>query len=565
MPSPGGPRGLRRPRRAGVALVLYAAFTAVCTWPWLADPAHLAPPYADLLGHVWGLAWVAHQAVRDPLHLYDANMYWPQSLSLAYTESLLPQSVVAAPVFAAGGGALLAHNLVLLLTFPLAGVFAYLLAWDFTRSRLASFLAGLAFAFTALRFQHVVHVGVLSFQWLPLVLWLWRRAVLKRSLGVLAAFAAALAVQALSSGYYAVLLALLMLAAAPFFVGRAARRGSLRGLVLACVAAGLVVAALAWPYAVLAKRHGLGRGRDTFLHWSATPAGYLSPGEYVGLPHQEALRAAARGAWPLFPGTAVLLLAPLGIGRSRGARLALTLTVVGAVLSFGPELRLGSVTVPMPLEWLRRFPPGSLLRDPARLGVLAHLGLALLTAFGLRRVSRWRGGAAIAAGLVALQAVEAYPVGLGNRVRVVKPPPAVTAWLAAAPRGPVLELPWDHDHRGGGLYLYWSTAHWQPLVNGHGTFAPAENFRLAVLVARFPTGRTSRILRHEGIRYVVVHAAEVTAERRAALVEANAALPPGVALVAQSGSDFVYEIDASGPSEPRPAEVVAAPGEDEGL
>jgi hypothetical protein len=543
----------KRRRQAAFAFALYGLFTIACTWPWARDPARLAVPYPDLLGHVWGLAWVDHQAVRDPLHVYDANMYWPQTLSLAYTESLLPQSLAAAPIRLAGGGALLAHNLVLLLSFPLAGVFAYLLAWDLTRSRAASFLAGLAFAFSALRFLHVVHIGVLSFQWLPLVLWLLRRAVLRPRPATLVALAAAALVQALSSGYYAVLLALMLVVVAPLLAHRARRRHSLRPILLALATAALLAMAALWPYAVLQQRHHLGRNRETFLHWSATPASYLSPGEYVDLPHLRALRTLTDNAWPLFPGTAILLLAPFGVRRSNASRLALTLAVAGVVLSFGPELRVGGLAIPMPFEWLRRGPPVSLMRDPSRLAILAHLGLGLLAALGLRRVLGWRRGAWIAALLIALQGAEAFPVELGNRVRAVSPPPPFTTWLAAAPRGPVLELPWDHAHRfTGGQYLYWSTAHWQPLVNGHGTFAPPENFRLAVLAARFPTDRSTRILRGEGIRYVVVHAAELPAERQGALLAPRAMLPRGVRLAARSATDLVYEIDPAGEREDRP-------------
>jgi hypothetical protein len=542
-------------RNAGLAFVLYAIFTVVCTWPWARDPGRLALPYPDLLGHVWGIGWVVHQAFHDPLHLYDANMYWPQTLSLAYTESLFPQSLAAAPIVLAGGAPLLAHNLVLLLTYPLAAGFAYLLAWELTRSRAAAFLAGLAYGFSAYRWVHVVHIGVLSFQWLPLVLLLLRRAVLRPKPRTFVALGAVAALQALSSGYYAVLLALMLIAVAPLFVRRAWRRGSLLPVAAALLLAGLFVLAAAWPYRVLQERHALGRGRETFLHWSATPASYLDPGEYVGLPHLAALRSAVDHRWALFPGTAVLLLAPLGLRRGRGARLGIVLAVTGLLLSFGPELQLGPLAVPGPFEWLRRLPPISLMRDPSRLGVLAQLGLALLAALGLRRVLRWRHGAQLAAALIVLQAAEAYPFELGNRVRAVRPPPAFTAWLAQAPRGPVLELPWDHAHRfASAEYLYWSTVHWQPLVNGHGTFAPRENFGLAVLAARFPTGRTSRILRGAGIRYVVLHTAELPAERRQRLLSGAEALPRGVRLAVRSDADLVYEIDAAGETEPRPGQ-----------
>lgn len=540
-------------RSAGPAFVLYTLLTVVCTWPWARDPGRLAVPYPDLLGHVWGIGWVVHQARHDPLHLYDANMYWPQTLSLAYTESLLPQSIAAAPIRLAGGGPLLAHNLVLLLSYPLAAGFAYLLAWELTRSRAAAFLAGLAYAFTAYRWLHVVHIGVLSYQWLPLVLLLLRRAVLRPKPTTLLALGAVAALQALSSGYYAVLLALMLIAVAPLFVRRAWRRGSLLPVAAALLLAGLFVLAAAWPYRVLQERHALGRGREAFLHWSATPQSYLDPGEYVGLPHLAALSAVVDDRWALFPGTAVLLLAPLGLFRGRGSRLGVVLAVTGLVLSFGPEVHLGLLVVPGPFEWLRRLPPISLMRDPSRLGVLAHLGLALLAALGLARVLRWPRGQWAAAVLIALQAAEAYPFELGNRVRAVRPPPAFTAWLAKAPRGPLLELPWDHAHRfASAEYLYWSTAHWQPLVNGHGTFAPGANFGLAVLAARFPTGRSSRILRGEGVRYVVVHAAQLPPQRRLELLAGTEALPPGVRLAARSGDDFVYEIAREGETEPRP-------------
>ena len=159
----------RRPG-PGLALLSYAAITVVLTWPQAWAPGRLALPNGDLFGHAWGLAWVVRQAFRNPSHLYDSNMYFPHSLSLAYTESLLPQALIAAPILLAGGDPVLAHNLVVLLTLPLCGLGAYLLAYDLCRSRQGAFLAGLGYAFCAHHWLHLVHIGVLSVQWLPLAL-----------------------------------------------------------------------------------------------------------------------------------------------------------------------------------------------------------------------------------------------------------------------------------------------------------------------------------------------------------------------------------------------------------
>jgi hypothetical protein len=124
--------------------------------------------------------------------------------------------------------------------------------------------------------------------------------------------------------------------------------------------------------------------------------------------------------------------------------------------------------------------------------------------------------------------------------------PPTAAWLAAAPRGPVLELPWDQDFLSeAALHLYWSTLHWQPMVNGWGGFYPSGSLDLGELGRRFPAGHVARRLRAEGIRYVVVHLDRVRARQRAELL-ASDALPPGVRLAADFGAHRVYEIEPEG-------------------
>src|ERR1043165_9423502 len=38
---------------------------------------------------VWNVAWVARALVRDPLHVFDANIFYPHRATLAYSESTL--------------------------------------------------------------------------------------------------------------------------------------------------------------------------------------------------------------------------------------------------------------------------------------------------------------------------------------------------------------------------------------------------------------------------------------------------------------------------------------------
>ena len=52
----------------------------------------------DPLMVTWVLAWVAHQLPRAPAHLFDANIFYPERNTLAYSETLLVPGIVAAPL-----------------------------------------------------------------------------------------------------------------------------------------------------------------------------------------------------------------------------------------------------------------------------------------------------------------------------------------------------------------------------------------------------------------------------------------------------------------------------------
>jgi hypothetical protein len=146
--------------------------------------------------------------------------------------------------------------------------------------------------------------------------------------------------------------------------------------------------------------------------------------------------------------------------------------------------------------------------------------------------------------LSALLLIEVYPLSLGQDLnRDIQPAPPTSAWLASAPRGPVLELPWT-DIDMDAIYLYWSIAHWQPMVNGWASFEPGGSLGIGFIGNRWPTGYTSRVFRRIGVRYVVVHTRDLRPDQRARLRPAE--LPEGVRLAADFGEDLVWEIDRSG-------------------
>jgi hypothetical protein len=523
------------------ALVLYASLTGTVFWPQVRDPAHVLIPNDDVYGNAWAMAWLVHQAARDPLHLFEANSFHPRPSSFAYTEPILPIALQGAPLLLAGAPPILAHNVVLLLSFPLAGWAMFLLARDRTGSDLAGFFAGLAYAFGAYRFRHLVHVQSLATQWLPLAVLYLLRALEsgRRRHAVLAALFALL--QVLSSGYYAVMTAMALGTVLALEGPRAWRTGSLTRVLAALAVAAALALLVFLPYrnVIVLQAAELGRtvlkGPGEAARWSANAASYLRPSGEL---------------YPTFTVALLALVALVTRSRDRVVRMGTALVVVGIVFSVGPTYE--STGIASPYDLVRWLPGLSVLRTPVRLGVLAVFALDLLAAVGLTTLLRsGRAGRAASAVAAAALAFELHRPGVTDLFGPMPREPPSAAWLAAAPRGPVLELPWDEEHpEWGGRYLYWSTRHWQPMVNGWGGFFPVGATALGTTGRHFPVGPAVRELRAGGVRYVVVHLGAVR-PRQKEMLDAGEAWPPGVRLAADFGDERVYEIDPSGPAPKR--------------
>jgi hypothetical protein len=165
--------GGRRPaagnyRSSSLALLFYLCLAVVTTHPlWLHLAEAVPGDIGDPLLNTWILAWDTHALLTDPFHLFDANIFYPLSHTLAYSEHLLSTAALGLPLGLVSGEPVVAYNLSLLLSFPLAGLGMYLLVLRWTSQRQAAFLAGLAFAFAPYRLAAIAHLQLLSIQWLP--------------------------------------------------------------------------------------------------------------------------------------------------------------------------------------------------------------------------------------------------------------------------------------------------------------------------------------------------------------------------------------------------------------
>ena len=191
------PRGLRRSTscsRSGMR------------WPIAARPDARIGEHGDAYFSVWRLAWVAHQLKTSPLHLFDANIFYPEPRTLAYSDAMLLPATVLAPLSWAGARPLVVYNVFLLSTFVLNALAAYVLVYRLVGSYPAGLLAGVIFAFSPYRFEHFDHLEMQLSFWIPLAVLAWHRAVERQTTRDCLVVAAAISAQVLSCIYYGVFL-----------------------------------------------------------------------------------------------------------------------------------------------------------------------------------------------------------------------------------------------------------------------------------------------------------------------------------------------------------------------
>ena len=163
---------------------------------------------ADAMLNEWIVAWVAHQAPRAPLHLFDANIFHPEPRALAFSEHMTVQGLMGAPVFWLGGSPLLAYNLLVMAGLALSAWAMWLLLKRWTGSSAAGAVAGSLLAFNAHTLTRLPHLQALHLEFMPVVLLALDRLLVERRARDAVLLGVACALQGLTSNYLLVFTAM---------------------------------------------------------------------------------------------------------------------------------------------------------------------------------------------------------------------------------------------------------------------------------------------------------------------------------------------------------------------
>jgi hypothetical protein len=492
---------IRRPLLA--AIVLLTALTVIITWPQALHMATSIPNHDDPLFSIWRLSWIAHALARDPAHLFDANIFYPHQRTLAYSDAMLFEGVVAAPLLWAGINPVLVYNLMFFAAIVSSGAGMFVLVRYLTGDIRAALVSAVVFTLAPYRIEHFIHLELQWTVWMPLTLWALHRTFDegRRDLGALTGLF--LWLQVVSCVYYGAFLgvivstlALLLMVSRPEQARRAI--GPL------CLGAA-VAAALTLPYALpyLAATRELGpRPEGEVLMFSA------QWGSYLAAPRQNWFWGWT--AWGfdgnerhLFPGVASVVLAVVALAW-RPRRLVwiyLALTVLAIELSLGLN---GSL-----YRWLydhafvfRGF------RAPARFAILACCALSVLAGFGFMFLERRLLAGRPARRLLLVAALTAIGLESGSSPLLLAAQsttvPPVYRFLQLTEPSVIIEFPMDPYNP---TYMFWSTYHWHSLVNGYSGYIPGDVLDTAKLMASFPDDDAVSRLQDLNVQYVLVHQA----------------------------------------------------------
>jgi hypothetical protein len=540
-------------RRALTLFLVYAVMTVVMTNPLINFSAFASASYdGDARLIIWTLAWDNH-AVLSGLPLFESNVFYPAARSLAYNEHLVGVSLFTLPIYAATRNPVLAYNVVWLLSFLLNGLAAHALLKRYTRSDLAALIGSVVYTFSFYKMLHAHRHLHLVWTWLmPLSLLCLERWHERPSLMRAGLWAAAVVLQVLTSWYLAVMVVLAQLLAILGLAPTMWRQGRLRTVWhLALVT--IVAAAIVWPFA-RAYRDLARAPRSEVASYSADASAYLVPPQHtwMGQLWLSHLGRAPRWIWgerTLFVGWIALALGMVGLWsmcRERQWRLVFAyggLIAIATALSFGPTVTSGreSWSAFSLISWI----PGlGGFRAPARFALLVLLGMSVLTAYGAAHLEqRAARGSLVLLLLTPLMLSEWFVVGFpsGKPQPFPVPPIYRVAELSAARA--LVSLPQYHATDQwflGADYLYFSTAHWRPIVNGFGRAEPAGYPRIVSHMNAFPGPNNARTMRTLGIELVVLHA-DRYADGASEILK-YALDSEDYELVARIGSDYLFKV-----------------------
>lgn len=490
---------------------------------------------------IWVVSWVAHALTTDPTQLFRANIFYPHTNALAFSEGNIVEGIIGAPAWLLTKNPYTTHNFVFLFAFVQSFVATYYLVRHLTGDRRAAAVCGVMYAYCPFVFARTAHIQLLMIGFLPWCMLAWHRLLDRVSIARGIELGLVMALTGLACAYYGIFAGGMISFAALWFAvtrGRWKDFQYWRAVGAAAVVCMGVITPFFMPY--LAMQDATGFERPLTGQYSANIGAWLASSAWAHRWWYSYLNAPSE---VLFPGILAIVLGVLGAKVAIRSQLRdvawyyIGLGIFTLWLTLGPAAGLYTLLY-------HTVPVFSFLRAPSRAGIVVTLCLVVLSAPAMSAIIKRRGANIAAIVLFILAAADVYRAPL--RMREAPPLPAAYRALAAQPKAPVIELPYwatSPEYHRHAEYMLASTSHWQPLINGYSDHIPQDFRDHAPILATFPSAEAFAALEPIGARYAVVHLDLMNRENRERMIRRlDVDFASYLRPIVKEGDVWLYEI-----------------------
>ncbi len=376
---------------------IYFILTMLMTYPVvLSFGTRIAGDGGDGWQNIWNLWWVKKSLLSPELNLhYTYYQFYPTGTSLAFHTLTLFNSILSVPLqyfF----NLVTAYNILLLMSFVLAGWGMFLLVNYLVGDKGVAFISGFAFAFSPYHFaQALGHLNLASIQWIPLyVLFLIRMTKEKgKNNSILAGFF--LVLISLSDWQYMVYSLIFTLFYLAYNSGKIFNRIFATRFILFLSVFAVSVLPFSYPlitefFSSSYMKSSLSFGFSLVrINYYLTPS-QLHPvfGDFVK----------GRGVYPpnlsdstVFIGYTILLIAALSLATNfQRVKFWFYSALMFFVLSLHPQMVVFGKSVVSPLYFLFHefFPFFSVITNTGRFSLMVLFSVIVIFAFGLKELTK---------------------------------------------------------------------------------------------------------------------------------------------------------------------------------
>jgi hypothetical protein len=522
-------------------LIAFFILANFITFPLIFHLTNLATGPGDELLIAWNQGWNIYNFTHNLpniLHIFNANLYFPFSNSLAYSDAYFTNSLIALIPVVLLKSPIVATNVNLIISLTLVGFFSFKLTQYLTKNNLISFLSGSLMIFSPAFLAWLVHIQIISIYFVPLAILFLIKYLEYKQNKYFIGFLTCLVLQAYNSFLPAYFIVFAALFICLFFIFKNKNNYKIiftKQNIFLSVLTFILIAIIAIPYFQVSKQFNYVRDVRDAIHFAIQPEDLLVTNQDSRLyPVLSKLYFSdyTVGLRELHPGFLGVIFSTLSIfaiifilknwkKQTFVVKGLFSVAVLGFLLSLGPLLHINRFTIhkpfPIPLPYLLFYyliPGFNGFRNSARFEIMYMIFILPVIGVFLKEILKKlsnKQSLFIIMVLIIITVLEFnFPLQLYS-IPLPKDFPKVYAYLSTIPRTvAVVHMPvynWNTPHSSNELWRdYYSTSDFRNMLNGASGFSPPPWQNLVEnLLANFPLDNSIIKLKSLGINLIVIH------------------------------------------------------------